>query len=103
MDIGGSHGLYSIALCEKNENLYASILDLEPVKKYTLECVNKKNMADRVSLKACDFMKDDLPTNQDGALLFNIIHGFTPEQNTALLKKSITRSKRRTIIYSRPN
>jgi len=87
MDIGGSHGLYSIALCEKNENLCASILDLDPVKKYTIECINKKNMSERVSFKPCDFMKDDLLTNQDGALLFNIIHGFTPEQNTALLKK----------------
>jgi hypothetical protein len=43
----------------------------------------QKNMAERVSFKPCDFMK----ANQDGALLFNIIHGFTPEQNTALLKK----------------
>ena len=42
MDIGGSHGLYSIALCEKNENLCASIPDLDPVKKYTIECINKK-------------------------------------------------------------
>lgn len=87
MDLGGSHGLYSIGLCEKYENLNASVLDLEPVKKYTIECINKHNMAGRVSFVARDFMKDDLLTNQDGALLFNIIHGFTPEQNTSLLKK----------------
>ena len=32
-------------------------------------------------------MKDDLLLDQDGALLFNIIHGLTLDQNTALLKK----------------
>jgi hypothetical protein len=49
--------------------------------------VSTKNMSDRVSFTTCYFMKDNLPAYQDGALLFNIIHGFTPEQNTALLKK----------------
>lgn len=87
IDLGGSHGLYSIALCEKYKNLSSTILDLEPVRKYTDECVTENNMKNRVFFKPCNFIKDDLLLNQDGALLFNIIHGFTSEQNTVLFKK----------------
>lgn len=87
IDIGGSHGLYSIELCKKYPGLSAIILDLEPVKKYADECIIKNNMLNRVSFKSCNFNSDEIPKDQDGALAFNIIHGFSPEQNTALFKK----------------
>lgn len=87
IDLGGSHGLYSIALCEKYPNLCANILDLEPVKKYADECIVEKGMSSRVFFSPCNFLTDKLPSNQDGALLFNIIHGFTEEQNIALFRK----------------
>ncbi|MCC7301023.1 MAG: hypothetical protein IT233_00120 [Bacteroidia bacterium] len=87
IDLGGSHGLYSIELCRKYAGLTATILDLEPVRKYTEECVEKFNMNSRVSFQNCNFISDELPKDQDGALLFNIIHGFSPVQNQALFTK----------------
>lgn len=87
IDLGGSHGLYSIALCQKHPGLAATVLDLEPVRKFAEESIAAANVQGRVAYSACDFMQDALPAGQDAALLFNIIHGFSPEQNTALFSK----------------
>jgi hypothetical protein len=87
LDLGGSHGLYSIELCKRNPGLKATIVDLPPVKKYADECINQHNAGNSVSFLALDFMKDELPENNDIVLAFNIIHGLNPSENEALAHK----------------
>ncbi|MBS1927558.1 MAG: hypothetical protein IT254_07275 [Chitinophagaceae bacterium] len=87
LDLGGSHGLYSIELCKRNPHLNASIVDLLPVEKYAAECIEKFNAAKRVSFFPADFMKDELPDEVDIVLAFNIIHGFNLSENEFLAKK----------------
>ena len=87
IDLGGSHGLYSIELCRKKQDLTAIVLDFEPVRKYTDECVKANQMADRVKFQECDFRKQALPTNSDIALMFNIIHGLQAEENKKVFSK----------------
>ncbi len=87
LDLGGSHGLYSIELCRKHSRLKSSVIDLPPVKKYTDECVAKHHAAGSVSFVASDFMKDELPKNNDIILAFNIIHGLNATENEELAKK----------------
>lgn len=87
LDLGGSHGLYSIELCSKHNQLKSSIIDLPPVKKYNDECVAKHNAGGNVSFIASDFMKDELPKNNDIILAFNIIHGLNPAENEELALK----------------
>jgi O-methyltransferase/methyltransferase family protein len=86
IDLGGSHGLYSIELCKKKNNLTATILDLEPVRKYADECIEKNNIVEQVKFQACDFRKEEIPSNNDIALLFNIIHGMQHDENVKLFK-----------------
>lgn len=87
LDLGGSHGLYSIELCKRNPNLKATIVDLPPVKKYADECINQYNAGKSVSFLPSDFMKDELPKNNDIILAFNIIHGLNPTENETLAQK----------------
>lgn len=87
LDLGGSHGLYSIELCKRNPNLEATIVDLPPVKKYADECIAQHNAGKNVSFLPADFMKDELPKNTDIILAFNIIHGLNPSENEALAQK----------------
>ncbi len=87
LDLGGSHGLYSIEFCKKHPALKAEIVDYEPVRKYADENIEKHNMQGRVTFTASDFMKEDVPHSNDIVLLFQIIHQNTPEQNIALFKK----------------
>jgi len=87
LDLGGSHGLYSIELCKRNPDLKATIVDLPPVKKYADECIAQYNAGKNVTFLPSDFMKDDLPKNNDIILAFNIIHGLNPSENIALAQK----------------
>jgi len=87
LDLGGSHGLYSIELCKRNPNLKATIVDLPPVKKYADECIAQNNASNNVAFLPSDFMKDELPKNADIILAFNIIHGLNPSENETLAKK----------------
>ena len=87
LDLGGSHGLYSIELCKRNPNLKATIVDLPPVKKYADECIAKEQAGGQVSFLPADFMKDELPGKQDIVLAFNIIHGFDQGLNEKLAQK----------------
>ncbi|MBL7817294.1 MAG: methyltransferase domain-containing protein [Saprospiraceae bacterium] len=87
LDLGGSHGLYSIEFCKKYPNLKAEIIDYEPVRQYAQAHIEKHAMDGRVTFTAADFMKEDLPLSNDIVLLFQIIHQNVPEQNIALFKK----------------
>lgn len=87
LDLGGSHGLYSIELCKRNPNLHATIIDLPPVKPYADECIAKHNASKNVTFLSADFMKDELPKDVDVILAFNIIHGLNPTENEWLAKK----------------
>lgn len=87
LDLGGSHGLYSIELCKRHPHLTATINDLPPVKKYAEECIAQQKMSQKVSFMPADFMKDELPKNVDIILAFNIIHGHNMSENETLAKK----------------
>ncbi len=87
LDLGGSHGQYSIELCRRNPHLKSTIVDLPQVKKYADECIAKHRASGNVSFLPSDFMKDELPKNIDVILAFNIIHGFNPSQNEELARK----------------
>ena len=87
LDLGGSHGLYSIELCRRNPNLNSVIVDLPPVKQYADECIAQQNASSKVSFLPSDFMKDELPKGNDIILAFNIIHGLNPAENEMLAQK----------------
>ncbi len=88
LDVGGSHGLYTVSFCEKYSSLKGTVLDweigLEEAKK-TLE--ENPGLADRIDFVERDFEKEELPDGYDFAFLGNIIHGVSPEGNRELFQK----------------
>jgi ubiquinone/menaquinone biosynthesis C-methylase UbiE len=87
LDVGGGHGLYSIMLCKSHPRLNATVFDSPKPLEQTKSIIESEQMTDRVSVQPGDFLVDDLGKGYDVALLFNIIHLFTAEQNLQLLKK----------------
>jgi 2-polyprenyl-3-methyl-5-hydroxy-6-metoxy-1,4-benzoquinol methylase len=86
LDIGGSHGLYSIELCKRTPGLRATVADLPPVLERTREIVREHGLSDRISLLPCDVTSSSFDlARYDVALLFNIVHGLAPAHNRALL------------------
>lgn len=87
LDLGGGHGLYSIALCKLHPQLRSIVLDLDPVRKYTEQSIRKHQMEEQVSFQDCDILQQTIPGDSDIALLFNVIHSIEGPGNLQLFKK----------------
>lgn len=63
-DIGGNHGLYSMAVLDQNKNMHAMLFDLPPVAAQAQKRCNEAGYADRLTTYGIDFKKDRLPSEQ---------------------------------------
>jgi hypothetical protein len=87
IDLGGGHATYSIALCQKYPQLTATVFDGAQALTVGRESIAAAGLTDRVSTRTGDFLNDALGAGYDVALLFNIMHGFSPAENLALFRK----------------
>ncbi len=87
LDLGGGHGLHSIKFCHEHPELSATVFDLPQAREVAEETIATEQMGERVSFQEGDFWVDDLGSGYDVALLFNIIHANSPEENTKLFRK----------------
>src|ERR1041384_3995788 len=86
LDLGGSHGLYSIDLCTRHPGLTATLADLPPVLERTREIIREHRLSDRITLLPCNMTSGSFGRERyDAVLMFNIVHGFQPDVNRALL------------------
>lgn len=86
LDVGGSHGLYSIAFCRQNPGLEAVILDLPAALQETAGIIAAEGLAGRVKVQRADYLSGDLGQGYDVVLLFGIIDGNSLEQNGRLFR-----------------
>ena len=100
LDIGGSHGLYSIELCKKYPSLTSTILELPGAIDRASAIAAKHNLSDRVKYKPGNALTDDLGEQQyDLVMINNVVHHFTPEENDALARK-VTKALKPGGIYA---
>jgi SAM-dependent methyltransferase len=76
LDIGGSHGLFSVELCRRHRQLNATIFDWPQAAEIAGETIREAGMNGRVRFVAGDFMVDEPGDGFDVALLFNVIRIF---------------------------
>jgi len=89
LDIGGAHGLYSVALCKKNPGLSSVILDLPPAVEKAKPILEKYKMGDRVKHLAGNVLVDDFGNEvYDIILMASVAHHFTREENIVVAKKA---------------
>jgi SAM-dependent methyltransferase len=85
LDIGGSHGYYSVALCRRNERLRSVILDLPQAVEHAAPLLAAEGMGDRVVHLAGDALTEDLGTDAyDLVLVAQLVHHFSEAQNRDL-------------------
>ena len=88
LDIGGSHGLYSIELCKKHPSLKSNILELPGAVQAASAIAKRYDTTGRVNYVAGNALQDDLGTElYDLIMINNVVHHFTEEQNNTLAKK----------------
>jgi 2-polyprenyl-3-methyl-5-hydroxy-6-metoxy-1,4-benzoquinol methylase len=100
LDIGGSHGLFSIELCKKHPGLTSTIMELPGAIAAASAIAKRYDTTNRVNYVAGNALTDDLGTEKyDLVMINNVVHHFTNEQNIALAKK-IARALKPNGIYA---
>jgi SAM-dependent methyltransferase len=100
LDIGGSHGYYSVALCRRHESLRAVVLDLPQAVEQAAPLLAAENMGDRVVHRAGDALTDDLGSEAyDLVIASQLVHHFSAEQNRALTDR-VARALRPGGVYA---
>ncbi len=72
LDLGGGSGVVSLALLRKWSGLTSVVMDFGPVCQAGREIAAESGLADRVTYRAADILKDDLPTGFDLIMLCDV-------------------------------
>ncbi len=89
LDIGGSHGYFSVALCRRHPGLRATVLDLAPAVEHAAPLLEHEGMGDRVVLRAGDALTDDLGESAyDLIMAISLVHHFDDATNLLLVRKA---------------
>ncbi len=87
LDVGGGPGTYTITFLKANPHLRATILDLPPVIEIAREQVAAAGLEDRVAFVPGDCTSADPGYGYDFALVSNVVHILSAEQNAQLVQK----------------
>jgi predicted O-methyltransferase YrrM len=89
LDIGGSHGYFSVVLCRRHPRLRATVLDLPRAVEHAAPLLEREGMGDRVVLRAGDALSDDLgEATFDLILAFSLVHHFDDATNRLLARRA---------------
>jgi len=100
LDIGGSHGYYSVVLCRRHEGLRGVVLDLPAAVEQAAPILAAEEMGDRVVHRVGDALSDDLGSEAyDVVLASQLVHHFDDEQNRDLAAR-VARALRPGGIYA---
>ncbi|MGI8637927.1 MAG: methyltransferase [Segetibacter sp.] len=89
LDIGGAHGLYSVALCRKHPGLTSTILDLPGAVEKAAPILEKYQMDDRITHQSGNVLTEDLgKAKYDVIIMASVAHHFTLEENKQVTKKA---------------
>jgi SAM-dependent methyltransferase len=87
LDVGGGLGGFTAALLRAAPGWRATLFDLPQVAAMARAQLASEGLAAHVDVVEGDFHRDALPGGHDLVLLAAIVHGNSPEQNAALMKK----------------
>ncbi len=88
LDIGGSHGYYSVALCRRHPDLRAIVLELPEAVAAAAPLLAAEGMGDRVIHRAGDALTQELGSDTyDVVLISQLVHHFSEDQNRALAQR----------------
>ncbi|MGO8797138.1 MAG: methyltransferase [Candidatus Sulfotelmatobacter sp.] len=88
LDLGGGSGAYSIAFARAIPDLKSDLMDLADVVPLTQEYVRKAGLAERITARVGDMLRDPLGENYDLILISAICHMFSPQENRELFRRA---------------
>jgi O-methyltransferase domain/Dimerisation domain len=107
LDIGGSHGYYSVMLCRLHPGLRSIVFDLPEAVVHASKILAQEGMGERIVHRAGNALTDDLG-NEEYDLIFigNLLHHFDEQANRDIVMRtfqSLLRSHERgwNLVYGR--
>jgi predicted O-methyltransferase YrrM len=89
LDIGGSHGYFSVSLCRRYPGLRAVVLELPDAVEHAAPILAREKMGDRVVHRVGDALSDDLgEAEYDLVFMFSLVHHFDDATNRQLLARA---------------
>jgi SAM-dependent methyltransferase/DNA-binding transcriptional ArsR family regulator len=89
LDVGGSHGFFSVALCRRHPALRAEILDLPGALAHAAPILDHEGLGDRVTHRGGDALTDDLGRGAfDLVFVSNLLHHFEPAQCRNVIRRA---------------
>jgi SAM-dependent methyltransferase len=86
LDLGGSHGLHSVAFCRAHPGLEAVIVDFPSALTETEAMLAREGLSGRIAVKPGDLLHGDWGTGYDAVLYLSVAHNQTAEDNRAVLR-----------------
>ena len=88
VDVGGSHGYYSVVLCRRHPELRSVVVDLPEAVEHARPILEREGMGDRVVHHAADAREHDFGEETiDVALVSNLAHHLSDGENRELVRK----------------
>jgi (2Fe-2S) ferredoxin/predicted O-methyltransferase YrrM len=88
LDLGGGSAAYSIAFARAIPGLKSEILDVGEVVPLAQENISKAGLADRITTRVGDMMRDPFGEDYDLILAFAICHMFSEVENRRLFRRA---------------
>jgi SAM-dependent methyltransferase len=89
LDIGGSHGYYSVMISRRYPRLRATILDLPEAIAHAAPLLASERMGDRIAHRAGNALVDDFGVEAyDLVLIAQLVHHFDAAQNRDLVRRA---------------
>jgi SAM-dependent methyltransferase len=87
LDVGGSHGLHSIAWCGAHPGLTAVVFDHAVSLSETVANIAEHGLGKRIEVQAGDVVTDAIGSGYDVVLYFCVAHNQSAVNNARILKK----------------
>lgn len=88
LDLGGGPGTYATAFLAKNPDLRATVCDRPAALEVAKEIAATHKAGTRLSYLPLDFLKDDIPGRFDVIWYSNVLHIYSPEQNSDVFRRA---------------
>ena len=88
LDVAGSHGFVGAALCRAHPGMRSVVLERGEALAEASKLAAEAGIADVVSFRGCDLLRDEYGEGADVVILSNILHHFSPEVNRQILSRA---------------
>jgi len=104
LDLGGSHGVHSMAFCRQNPDLHAVIVDLESALTQTAALIDDQGLTGRIVVRPGDLRDGDWGSDYDIVLCLSVAHNMSLDENRQIFRRlaKVMRPGGQLIIHDYP-